>query len=226
MISTCSSCGGLLSRLRWIAHGSSKNRALWNVRMVPSCATPGGTTLRPPDQPAMKYGSTRPVAVRGSAPNPHRNDRTMDASRGQVLARESRLNEGGAVRFRRRRQTSRRCAIRNTRTRRTSSSMRQSPTRYRHSGIVPGPLPELLSGAPKARGSSIAPTRSRRNRVIPPCVPEIVRQSRERHGQSLPGSRLSCEAVPCGSNPGRARPLSPGSGGPPACTAPTSTPSA
>ena len=38
------------------------NLALWKVRMVSSWATPGATILRPPDQPAMKCGSTSPVA--------------------------------------------------------------------------------------------------------------------------------------------------------------------
>src|SRR5208282_2244465 len=41
--------------------------AEWKVRMVSWWATPGATTLRPPDQPAMKCGSTRPVAMRKSA---------------------------------------------------------------------------------------------------------------------------------------------------------------
>ena len=46
------------------------------------------------------------------------------------------------------------------------TTMRQSPTRYRHSGVASGPLRGLLSGAPSPRGSSIAPSRSRRNCVM------------------------------------------------------------
>ena len=42
-------------------------RAEWNVRIVSWPATPGATTFRPPDQPAMKCGSTRPVAIFRSA---------------------------------------------------------------------------------------------------------------------------------------------------------------
>ena len=35
------------------------------------------------------------------------------------------------------------------------TTMRQSPTRYRHRGAATGPLRGLLSGAPSERGSSI-----------------------------------------------------------------------
>src|SRR6185437_607194 len=55
------------TRLHCTASGSSMNRAEWKVRMVSCPATPGATTFRPPDQPAMKCGSTRPVAMRRSA---------------------------------------------------------------------------------------------------------------------------------------------------------------
>ena len=57
-----------------------------------------------------------------------------------------------------------------TSTRKTSSSMcatmRQSPTRYRHSGTSPRGLPGSLSGTPRERGSSIAPTRLCRSCVM------------------------------------------------------------
>ena len=51
-------------------------RALWKVVMVSAWATPGAITLRPPDQPAMKCGSTRPVAMRRSASMKRRSSRT------------------------------------------------------------------------------------------------------------------------------------------------------
>ena len=66
-ISSCSSCRGLPTRLHWTASGSSMKRAEWKVRIVVWWATPGATTLRPPDHPAMKCGSTRPVAMRKPA---------------------------------------------------------------------------------------------------------------------------------------------------------------
>ena len=51
-------------------------RALWNVRIVSSWATPGAITLRPPDHPAMKCGSTSPVAMRRSASTNRRSSLT------------------------------------------------------------------------------------------------------------------------------------------------------
>ena len=74
-ISSCSSCSGLPIRLHWTASGSSMKRAEWKVRMVVWWATPGATTLRPPDQPAMKCGSTSPVAMRSSASTKRRSMR-------------------------------------------------------------------------------------------------------------------------------------------------------
>ena len=50
-----------------MAFGSSMNRALWKVVMVSACAIPGAMTFLPPEYPAMKCGSTRPVAMRMSA---------------------------------------------------------------------------------------------------------------------------------------------------------------
>ena len=44
--------------------------------MVSWWATPGATTLRPPDHPAMKCGSTRPVAMRTSASTKRRSSLT------------------------------------------------------------------------------------------------------------------------------------------------------
>ena len=41
-------------QVAWTASGSSMKRAEWKVRMVSWWATPGATTLRPPDHPAMK----------------------------------------------------------------------------------------------------------------------------------------------------------------------------
>ena len=64
------------ARLHWTASGSSMKRALWNVRIVPRARRPGAITLRPPDQPAMKCGSTRPVAMRRSASTKRRSSFT------------------------------------------------------------------------------------------------------------------------------------------------------
>ena len=76
MISSCSSCSGLPSSTQLVQLGCSMKRALWKVVMVSACATPGAITFRPPDQPAMKCGSTRPVAMRRSASTKRRSSRT------------------------------------------------------------------------------------------------------------------------------------------------------
>ncbi len=58
------------------------NAELWKVVMVSAWATPGAITLRPPDQPAMKCGSTRPVAILRSASTSRRSRRTTVARPG------------------------------------------------------------------------------------------------------------------------------------------------
>ena len=76
MISSCSSCSGLPSSTQLVQFGCSMKRALWKVVMVSAWAMPGAITLRPPDQPAMKCGSTSPVAMRRSASIRRRSSRT------------------------------------------------------------------------------------------------------------------------------------------------------
>jgi hypothetical protein len=75
-ISSCSSWSGLPSRTQLAALGCSMKRALWKVVMVSAWATPGAITFRPPDQPAMKCGSTRPVASFRSASTNRRSSLT------------------------------------------------------------------------------------------------------------------------------------------------------
>ena len=66
-ISICSSCRGFPSMTQLAELGCSRMRGPWNARMVSWWAIPGATTLRPPEYPAMKWGSTRPVTIFRSA---------------------------------------------------------------------------------------------------------------------------------------------------------------
>jgi hypothetical protein len=75
-MASCSSWSGLPSSTQLAARGCAMNAALWKVVMVSAWATPGAITLRPPDQPAMKCGSTRPVAILRSASTSRRSRRT------------------------------------------------------------------------------------------------------------------------------------------------------
>ena len=51
-------------------------RALWEGGDGLRVGDAGAITLRPPDHPAMKCGSTRPVAMRRSASTKRRSSRT------------------------------------------------------------------------------------------------------------------------------------------------------
>ncbi len=75
-MASCSSCSGLPSRMQLAARGWAMKVELWKVVMVSACAMPGAITFRPPDQPAMKCGSTRPVAILSSASTRRRSRRT------------------------------------------------------------------------------------------------------------------------------------------------------
>ena len=75
-IASCSSCSGLPSSTQLAARGWDMNSLLWKVVIVSAWATPGAITFRPPDQPAMKCGSTSPVAILRSASTSRRSSRT------------------------------------------------------------------------------------------------------------------------------------------------------
>ncbi len=62
-----SSCTGLPSHTAQVAAGSPMRRASCRVSTVSSPASPGATSLGPPEKPAKKCGSTKPVVMRTSA---------------------------------------------------------------------------------------------------------------------------------------------------------------